>query len=407
MSPLGCPNVYPDIVEEHFDELDFLWQLRDGAIFSEKWTLGALATHEGRMEAHLDGLRLSELHGVELALGRIGEGDTYTAAAAALVLYSTGVEEHREAILEVVRGGAPEGVQGVRTALRHTDLSPIRSTLEGLLGSEDAFRAATAASLLAFSRIPAAGLEALSGHEADEVRLLAFGAAGRLGEVYPKEIASGVEAPNPEVRRAALEAAARLGVSGLIRHCRAAAVREPDPDPEAVYFLGVLGETEDLGLLESLLPNADLAPVAVAALGALGMVEGIPLLLELMADDALGVPATQAYKRVTGAGDVEGEKPYPPPEVPDGEDEPEGLPPDPEKARADWEERQGSMGPGVQWQMGIAIPPDRFPLEEADLTLLVRRDIYLRQRARFGAAIPDLELEAMAIRQSTPLRPTP
>ena len=402
MSPLGRPPVYPDIVEEHFDELDFLLELRDRVICSEKWTLPLLAAHEGRVEAHLDGLRLSELHGVDLALARIEEGDTYAAAAASLVLEATGEGEHRQAILDALRGGPPESLMGILTALRHRDLGPFRRDLEDLNADADPLRAATAASLLAFSRMPAKNLDVLSGHESSEVRVLAMGAAGRLGELYQREIAAGVEAPNLEVRRAALEAAARLGVSGLIRHCRAASARDPDPDPEAVYFVGVLGDRSDLPLLESLLSNPDLGAVATAALGALGLVEGVPLLLDLMGDDTLGVPATAAYKRITGADDVEGEKPYPPPEE---EDETDDLPPDPEKALADWESRKSSMVSGVQWQRGIAIAPDRFPLDVPDLTLQARKDIYLRQRAYYGSSIPDLELEALAGRQNQPIRP--
>lgn len=402
MSVPGRPPVHADIVEEHFDELDFLLELRDRAIFSATWTLSALADHEERMEAHLDGLRLSELHGVDLAMTRIGEGDTYAAAAASLVLHASGEAEHRKAILDVLRDGPAECLRGVGTALRHTDLSPLRGELEALLGHEDPLRRAAAASLLAFSRFPVTGLEALAGHESEAVRILALGAAARLGELFQREIAAGVEAPDPAVRRAALEAAARLGVSGLIRHCRAAAIREPDPDPEAVYFLGVLGEPEDLASLESLLSNPELAPTAIAAVGALGRVEGVPLLLEVMADDALGIPATEAYKRITGADDVEGEKPPPPPE---GEELPDGLPPDPDKASADWEKRRETMGPGTQWQMGVPIPPDRFPGEEPALTLQARRDIFLRQRAYYGGTIPDLELEALAVRQNQPLRP--
>jgi len=137
----------------------------------------------------------------------------------------------------------------------------------------------------------------------------------------------------------------------------------------------------------------------VAALGAMGRVEGVPILLNLTEDDALGVPATSAYKRITGAGDVEGEAPFPPPEVPEGENEAEDLPPDSEKARADWKKREGSMSPEVPWQMGIPVPPGEFPQDRETLTLEARRDLYFRLRARGGPAVPDLELEALAVRQ--------
>jgi uncharacterized protein (TIGR02270 family) len=399
LASLGHPPVFPDIVEEHFDELEFLWEQREAGLFSADWTLMDLAEHEERAEAHLDGLRLSELHGVELAQERITDDDPSSAAAATLILHDAGGPEHRELILSSLGTAGPGAVEGIRWGLRQFDPGALGDSLHDLLEHEEKYRAATAAHVLSFWRLPVAGLESLLGQDDSVTRILALGAAGRLGELYPKAIAAAVEAPDPEVRRAGLEAAARLGVPGLVRHCRAAATREADPDPEAVYFLGVLGEREDLGLLEALLDHPGMAPFAVAALGAMGRVEGIPILLGLMEDEALAVPATSAYKRITGAGDVEGEAPFPPPEVPEGEDEPEDLPPDSEKARADWENRKGSMGPEVPWQMGIAVPPEQFPQDRDTLTLEARKDLYLRLRARGGSAVPDLELEALAVRQ--------
>jgi hypothetical protein len=182
-------------------------------------------------------------------------------------------------------------------------------------------------------------------------------------------------------------------------YCRAAAAREVDPDPEAVRFLGVLGEPGDVATLQALLSRSEVTEVAVEALGALGRVEAVPLLLDLMSDKALGVLATAAYRRITGAPDVEGEKPFPPPEVGEGEDEDEALPPDPAKARADWAARQSRMTPGQRWQSGLAIPDAQRPPEFDGLTLQSRRDVHLALRARVGPGAPDLELEALAGRQ--------
>lgn len=406
MSHLGSPPVYPDIVEEHFDELEWLWEQRDRNIASPEWTLRDLAQHEGRAEAHLDGLRLSELHGVELAREALKKTDVYAVAAATLVLFEAHSSECHELILDTFRGGEAESVAGVRTTLRHCDITPFASALEEILKDPDPHRAASAAHVLAFSRRPAPGLEPLLDQEDPGVRILALGAAARLGELYPRSIAAAVESPDPGVRRAGLEAAGHLGVQGLIRHVRAAAARESDPDPEAVYFLGVLGNPEDLALLQSLLRRSELAPTSLAAIGAMGQVAGIPLLLELMEDQTLGVPATAAYKRITGATNVEGQMPAPA-EVPEGEDEAEDLPPDPGKARADWEKRADSMASGVSWQMGVPIPEDHFLHDHPELTLEARRDLYLRLRARGGSAAPDLELEGLAIRQAVQPPGTP
>jgi len=401
MSPLGRPPVFLDIVEEHFDELDFLWEHREANIFTPDWTLEDLAWIEERAEAHLDGLRLAELHAVDLALDRIGGSEVFAATAAALVLFETREPEYRSQILETLRKGAPETVEGIRVALRHCEIGGFAAPLLELAKGEDPLRAAAAADVLAFHRDEVPDLEGYLGADQKDarVRILALGAAGRAGQLHPRAIASAVEAPEPEVRRAALMTAARLGVQGIQRHCRGASTREADPDTETILMLGILGDPADLPLLQGLAKRPDVAPVAVGALGAMGRVQAIPLLLELMADDRLGVPATASYKRITGAHDVEAEKPFPPPEVAEGEDEEEALPPDPEKAKADWRKREKTMTPDFAWQAGVPISPEAFPAADLRLSLETRRDLFLRLRARARASILDFELEAPALRQ--------
>lgn len=403
MTPLGRPPVILDIVEEHFDELDFLWEHREANLFTPDWTLEDLAEHEERAEAHLDGLRLAELHAVDLAEERLVGGETFATTAAALVLFEAGEAEYHELIREALRTAGPESVDGIRIALRHYPLDGMSETLETLVTGEELFRAAAAADVIAFHRIPVVGLERLLGSDDPPTRALALGAAGRLGLLGQSGLDAALQCAEPDVRSAALRAAARMGFPGLADRCRALATRETDPDPEAVSFLGVLGEPQDVTVLQSLVGREPIAHEAVAALGAAGRVEGVPTLLELMADDALGIVATAAYRRITAAPDVEGHMPFPRPEVPEGEDEEEALPPDPEKAAADWAQRASNMTPESAWQSGVAIADHQLPETLDELPLESRHDVYLRIRSRLGAQAPDLELEALATRQGTAL----
>ena len=67
-----------DILEEHLEEADFLWQQRENALADRVYTLNDLAELKERLLAHLNGLVLAEKHGWDLlqpklAGGKVGE----------------------------------------------------------------------------------------------------------------------------------------------------------------------------------------------------------------------------------------------------------------------------------------------------------------------------------------------
>jgi len=388
-----------DIVEEHFDELDFLWEHREANVFTPDWTLHNLAEHEERVEAHLDGLRLAELHAVDLALDRISGGKTSAAAASTFVLCDTGRADFLEVVLTQLRGEKVAIVDGVRSALRHSSIDSVRATLEQIANAGPIAPAAAAIDVLAFHHHQCPPLSRFHEDEAPWVRVLALGAGGRLRNLRDEDLASALEHPEPIVRRAALYAAARSGVPALARRCRIMATRGTDPDADALTFLGVLGDERDLSLLQDAVRRADLAEAAIAGVGAMGSLAGIPWLIELMADEALGVFATAAYRRITGAEHVEGARPFPPAPVGEGEDEQEALPPDPEKAAADWKKRSRTMTTDRAWQSGVPVDQTALSAEFDRLTLEARRDVFARLRNRNPATAPDVELEALAVRQ--------
>ena len=393
---LGRPPVYADIVEEHFDELESLWEQREANVFTPDWTLRDLADHEARAEAHLDGLRLAELHGVELARARLGAGERSAATAAAFVLWECGDAEARKLVWSQFVAGEPPVRDGIRIALRHLPIAELRaSLLDAMTKAPDV--AIAAVDVLTFHRLPVPPFDHLMATTNPGSLRQVLGAAGRSRRLHADDFATAVRHPDPGVRSAALHAAARAGLPQLADTCRAAAVS--GGDPSALAFLGILGDARDLAVLETALRRKDLMVTAISTLGVMGQVSTIPMLLELMADPVMGKPATAAYKRITGAVNVEGEKPFPPPPVAEGEDEDEALPPDPAKAKADWTRRESDMTAGRAWQSGIAIDDGALPPRFDELPLEFRRDVFLRLRWRGGAAIPDIELEALATRQ--------
>lgn len=398
MSPLGRPPAIPELVEEHFDELDWLWEHREANLFTTDWTLADLAELEERAEAHLDGLRLSELHAVDLAVERVGGDESFAATAAALVLLDSGEDALRQVIWTALEGAEPPAVDGIRIALRHRPVPDV-ALLGRLAETGDPFRAAAAVDILAFHRAPTPALEGLKGSVEPQVRALAFAAAGRTGTFAENDLDAVFQDEEGVLRWTGLLAAARSATRGLLERCRTLSETTGVARREAIAGLGMLGDQADVARLRSLLADDAVAPDAVQALGCLGYVEAVPVLIDLMSDDDLGVHATLAYRRITGAPDVEAEKPFPPPPVEEGEDEEEALPPSPEKARADWEARSSQMNAAPRWHWGVAFPDDRPP-QLAALPLDARRNAYLRLRSRFGSRLGDIELEASARRQT-------
>jgi uncharacterized protein (TIGR02270 family) len=396
----GHPGVLLDIVEEHFEELDFLWEQRERVIFAEDWTRSELVVLEARAEAHLDALRLAEGHALDLARPALAGDATFAATAATLVMLDWGVPELSAEVLEgLSKAEAPETREGIRIGLRHAPLSDLREGLLGLAAGSDLALAAIAADVLAFQRVAVPGLERLLAADAAESRALVFGALGRLARlVDARALEAGLEDASAAVRTAALQAAARSGLPGLAERCR-----RPDAPPEALAFLGLLGDPADRAHLQAAVADPQRAAAALRGLGALGSIRAIPDLLELLDDSELAVAAAAAFQRITGAEDLAAEAAAPAAadeteaaaeEADDIEAEfaDEAAPPDPARARAWWQARASSFAPEGRWQAGSEVgQPGAW---SRDLPLGVRRDVWLSARAHDPAATPDLELEA-------------
>jgi hypothetical protein len=203
------------------------------------------------------------------------------------------------------------------------------------------------------------------------------------------------------VRRALLEAAARSTTPGLDGICRQGATSKTDADPEALAFLGVLGDSRSFPLLQESLRRPDLAVAAIRGLGALGRSDAIPLLLQAMEKQELAPFAGAAFRRITGFGDITGARP--PVKLSSGdaiEDEfaDDTPPPDPAKALAWWEANKRRFDPARRWQAGDEVNAGPKGPALHSLPLEIRRDVYLGARAS-SVPLPDLELERRAVVQ--------
>ena len=347
-----------DIVEEHFEELDFLWELREGVIFAPDWSVAELAELEERAEAHLDGLRLAEQHGVDVARPHLKGEFKSGATAATFVLMETGEADLAQEVIDVLASAEPPARDGIRIGLRYSRIDAIEAQLRALAQSAAPGVRAAAADVLAFHRRPIPDLKEVLLEDDDEIHAIVLGALGRVGQPLEVPVFEfGLRSASTAVRRAALEAAARSGMPGLEGLSRAAATRPEAPDPEALAFLGVLGRPESLPILLAALARPELAAGAIRGLGSLGRVEAIPQLIDAMKNAATARAAGAAFKRITGAEDIAGPRPPVRLAAEDAiEDEfvDDTPPPNAETAMRWWQSKKTAFAVGMRWQGGAA-----------------------------------------------------
>lgn len=394
---LPRPPVLLDVLEEHLNELDFLWEQRERFVDSPEWTLRELAAVENRAEAHLDGLRIGGAHSVDLARPALVAGERGLATAAAFVMLAFDRPELEAEVLTAFEKAPPPGRDGIRIALRHAKIDRLVPRLAKLAVEAEPSSRAAALDVLAFHRKPPPkGIVSLLGDPDPDVRKCTYDAVGRFGGPWSYDLLErSLDRDPPALRVAALRASARMGLPGLDETCRKAATRAASPAPEALTFLGVVGSPGDLTILVNATSRPGLAVAAIDGLGALGASGAVPFLLDRMVEPRLAHACGRAFSRITGASDLEASAPLPPPDDLTEEEKEswdESLPPDPAKAAAWWEREKARFRPEGRWQSGRDVSKD--PLGEGfdALPLATRRDLALRERAR-DPRNPDLELE--------------
>ena len=320
------------------------------------------------------------------------------AAAATLVALDAEDPDCLEAVSDAIGDAPPEILDGVRSALRHCRIEPLVPRLLAIVEHGSSAHAAAAVDVLAFQRraLPRRAMVLLA-DEDSAVRTLAIRALARVGEAptsdgFDRALAS----PEPAERRAALEAAARTGLSDLAVRCRRAVEVDCPGRHDRIAWLGVVGSEADEAALLSILRGGDASLVASAlrGLAALGMNSTVPPLIDRLDDPEFGIDAARAFARITGIVGI-GEDADPDPEDPEADRRA-----DAERAAEEWGRRSAAVARRSRWQCGVAVDgPGGIAFDQ--LGLAARRDAFFGCRARGGLDV-DLELERLAVLQGEP-----
>jgi uncharacterized protein (TIGR02270 family) len=392
--------IIPVIVSQHAEEAAFLWMLRDNAVYAPHYALGDLVRLDGRVEAHLDGLRVAGDPGWELAKTAAAAGAAGAVFAAAVLALEGGKDDRITFVVE--QGCAtPAKSRGLVSALGWLPYSRVKDVIRSLCTS------------------PRAPLKRVG---------IAAAAVHRQHPDFT--LARALIDNDPLLRRRVLQAVGEFGATDVLTTLKPFLAND---DPALRFWAAwsgtlVYGDPAALAALQAAAkaggrfaePAADLAArrmdvgpanrwrvelgatrAAIVAAGALGDPDALPWLVEQMKSPPSARLAGEAFAAITGAHlaydkldapKPEGFEPKPndnPADEDVSADPDENLPwPHVEKVQKWLQTQQASFARGVRHLFGKPIA--------ADALRQVLRDG--RQRQRAAAA-----LELSLLKRGTPL----
>jgi uncharacterized protein (TIGR02270 family) len=400
----------PDIAEEHYEELQFLWTQRRNALRSSAYTMREMGMLEERIDAHTQGLLVLRDHLLEFVEPGLAGDDEMPAFAAAHALLRLGTPDAIARVRDAFLGAEGKKLDGLREALAHGPAQPLIPVLQHLFTSAPPPLAAAAGEVLAFHRAFLPSAEQLVPLARDEHpgvrrtawRLATYWAVGMPAAVYE----AGLHDEDPAVQSAAFDAAAWGGYPGWVAYCQTLATQ---PSPEGV---------EPIATLATILPPQESRTVArLAATPAFGPTRhriaaafGHPVMVDFLLhemespDPATAAGAGATFGKMLGFAVESGRRATVPPpngETPD-EFEAEFLDevnlPDVPKARQHWEKIRPQLAHAARIAHGLdvsaGITRETFGL----LDMQSRRELCLRARLTLGWTGTPLILEQFPLR---------
>ena len=294
-----------DILDEHIDEAEALFERRLLAFDMLDLTGEDLAEFDRRLRAHLDGLLLGGDASWARCREFLTEGSVGQAFVAGMLACETPGAPQLQTLINALANASAEIRTGLRWACRLTVWAVMPDVLKQLLNSDHADVRAVALDALVHRKVlpPVEVLTRAmdSPHTAERIAGLQGAAQTQNPSLVP-QVERHVFSDSTGVSAAALEALVWLDPARAVVHCRRI-LAEAAPCPEAAAgLLGVIGHRDDLGMLIEATAGEDsqVARAAVLALGNLGLVEAVPALITLLEHSRLGGVAGVSLKRIFG-----------------------------------------------------------------------------------------------------------
>jgi uncharacterized protein (TIGR02270 family) len=380
------------LLEEHFEEVAFLWGQWRREKRSEKITMRDLRALERRIEAHAEALRGYGQAASDFLRERLVTKDLLELWSAAwLWLRQEAPACGEELVRAYEQCAKPQGRDLIVEIVARASNCAVESAFMVVLAGDDPARQMHRLQLAAWRQAsdPSVQLDKLLRHAEAVVRHSAW----RSLVLYPKNLTpeqtlAGALDENPEVREFALEAAVWAGQGWVLDHCRRAAGKPSLEHPAELRLLAALATEKDAAVVLGLAAKAELGPLRYQLLGSYAQVEAVPLLLTAMtqSDPAAAAAAGVAFTRITGQTlKAVGKAQLPPKDSSAPDDfEKEFLEevylPDAKEASDYWESNRSKYSSGQRYSQGKPVP--EAPPFSVELDIVSIREAC--QRAAFN-----------------------
>lgn len=388
------PSYIPEILEEHYEELQFLWGIRTSAVRSPRFTRRELAKFEERIEAHVQGMLIVGEPMRDLVEPGLAEADPTIAFAAAFALLRLQLPTTTRLVLDQFAIAKGPALDGLREALCHAAPSDSFRELAFLAGGDNAAVAASALEVLMWRSTPAPLPERILPFlTADDplARRSAWRMLANLGiAADPKAYSAAMRDDDALVQSEVVWSAVWARVPGILALARTSPAKPNPVQADLHHALAIVGTREDRTRIEQLSHTVALGPPAIrlALIGAFGHPSHVEVLIERMgdADPATAVAAGQAFTRMTGVDVSSDQMGKLPPAEPTGdaaldEEFAEEAPlPDPARARSVWSEMQPRLAGAEKICRGVDVSGGATADQLSAFDLASRRDMAARNR---------------------------
>lgn len=291
------------IVFQHAEEASFLWLLRSRAVRAPHYSLGDLSKLDNRLEAHIDGLRISGDDGWNVCCSELSWKEPGEVFVTALLALEGQASDRVEKVLEA--GGADMKLnESIISAFGWLTFQKAKTQLNRLCSSESPQpkRIGLAAAAIHRRDLGKPLLDALSSQDAD-LKARALRAVGELGRYdLVRSVTHNLSADEERVRFSAAWSAALLNGDGLALELLQEFVETGGEFAERALVVAIrrMSLAAAHAWRRKLANNPASIRSAVTCSGAIGDPDLIPWLMSLMPDPKLARVAGEAFTTITG-----------------------------------------------------------------------------------------------------------